>query len=112
MIRTAGVESRIRPPKDSIAAESALMSVSLPPSIYPSSSSNSDFRDRPTRLTRVQIQAAEMFSAYSWNLSFNNGFPRRHYTSEPPHRVIHSPADWVSNESQRSRWVEIKASIA
>jgi hypothetical protein len=53
------------PPLASIASTSAPTSVSDPPSMYPSCCSSSDFREVPTRLMRVQSQAAEMLSANS-----------------------------------------------
>src|SRR5215469_12294091 len=54
---------RISPPRSRIAEQRASTRVCEPPSMYPSSSCIIELRDRPTRLMRVHIHAAEILSA-------------------------------------------------
>ena len=60
---STGSPRRTSPPRDRIASTRAVTNVPVPPSMWPSSSCISDLRERPSRLMRVQIQAAEMSSA-------------------------------------------------
>ena len=61
----AGALSTTAPAFFPIASTSAWISVSEPPSMWPSSSCIIERREVPMRLMRVQIHAAEMLSAYS-----------------------------------------------